>query len=532
MEIRFIQNNLDITARAVKAKMKQSQERRDLGWICKKIKENGFKINGGFLSLIDFASPSQIRVLIENLQYLDLLDEQKNLTESGIQAAENSIVFIPQEGVFLKWEVENNFLFSCNRLIHWMLYEAPEHSLDSIKKEKYPNGVIQSQIDAKHRSKEWLVKVIGNRYKRYDGKISSFKWSWKVDMESKVVQDTSIQIKGQIQVPSRDRYSNLKTEEIFNTTIPSPVKLNYEDMKLFLNEVFAEEGYSWNNELNSLGVFFDDCSSKDKDLFSMEHMKEHYEYLNQVFNIEIKDIPIVPINLADASKWLKWLFEKQFNGHLTHTDQKILIDDIKNNTPLGDFNCRLDLYEFKNKLQNSLDKRYWLMVAGDDLSLQPKIINTRRISSGEVLTYDDAFKRLFPEIDFSRVNRIVYMDRHILEKHNIGKTERLIGAFKDNGFNGKFFFVTKGKNIELLREDLTNITIRDYSEVYEKGANPHGRYLVFETTVDTFFYDLTHNLYHPRERYGGLQWNDISTQSFSKNEIKDDPTRGILLEVR
>jgi len=533
MDIIITDRNIEVTCRRVKATMSQSQKRGDLGWVCGKIKENGGRAKWEFLEGILGIDNAQAMVLVDNLKYLKLVDKNSTLTKMGIIAAENGEVFIPEEGVYYTWEVEGHPLFKNNRFIHWLLWSGPPHTRRDIEKRGYPEKTMKSLVNSDMKSREWNVDVRGDTINKYAGSLSLVEWKWIVNKWKKPQVAQTIRVKGKISVPLTGKYKNPDSNVPINSLLTSPIPRSYENVEDFMGELFLDEGYRWDREREALGIKLEDCDVKERERFSKNLSKKQHTYLNQKYDVKINDVNIVPRNNREAKKWLEWYFEERFTQHFTDQGQRIIIDEIKTTTPLGTFECDIDLGRLRDKYQKRVDGRYWYLVAGDDLTLKKSGRKVQRISSGEELTYGEAFCRLFPGLNFKDGKNLVYMDKHLFESYNVGRTERLIRALGECGYAGKINLVTKAWNKPKLSKKYPNVKIRDYDNVYSDGIRPHGRYFFIDTISGGHFFDLTHNLFHPTDIKGEkMSWNDISSQRFTIEEIENDPTRGKILGVK
>lgn len=513
--------------------MSQSQKREDLGWVCRKIKENGGRVKWEFFEGILGIGKAQAMVLVDNLKYLKLVDKNSGLTKMGRTTAEKGEVFIPEEGVYYTWEVEEHPLFNNNRFIHWLLCDWPFHTQPDIQKKKYPKETMKSLVENHLKSREWKVEVRGDPIKKCSGSLSLVEWRWTVDKWKKPQVEQTIRVKGRILLPPKDKYNHQESKVPISGSLTSPIPRSYEDVEDFMDELFLDKGYRWDREREALGIKLEDCDEKERKGFSKNLSKKQHTYLNQQYDVKINDVCIVPRNNREAKKWLEWHFEERFIQHHTDRDQRIIIDDISTTTPLGTFECDIDLEKLRDKYRKRMDGRYWYLIAGDDLTLKENGQKVQRISSGEELTYREAFRRLFPGVNFKDGKSLIYMDKHLFESYNIGRTGRLIRALRECGYTGKIRLVTKARNAQKLPKEFSNVTILDYEDVYHGKTIPHGRYFFIDALTGGHFFDLTHNLFHPMDIKGNkMSWNDISSQRFTIEEIENDPTRGKILEVK
>jgi len=518
-----LSRNDQITLHRIKANFKRAQKRPDIEWVCEWMKDNKDRFDIDLLSKELGVGKAYIRVLKNNLKKLGVLSENY-LTDDGYDAAKNGSVYIKEEGVYKMWLINDRFYLKhdgFDYILHWKPKEYTYNEKNPKRIDKKINQTITSAIDENIKAKDWIIEVRGNPH----GK-STVEVEWiltipndELSEKDKIVQQEII-LKGKIKGYDGDK------EIEFKKLTDSSYELNSYELIKTLKPYFKKNFNGWDFSKSGLKVEFDNITKTERESFAKDCDDFEASYKKIKFIFSLKDVPIVPTNKRDASKWLEWLVEREITEHKGTGEIIEIVEKIKRETPLGEFDINFDLNKVLTRYWKKKDKKFWYMSAskdfGDKYSIKPVI------KSGDKLSYSQALERLFPDVNFAQQEKLIYMDRHALQGHNIKNMEWLIDSINKKGFKGDFILITHDNGTK----NTLDIKVKYYNELYPNKWPPHGRYFVAKSNIGKSMFELTHNLVHPRIDEGDdILWGDISSIEREINRIKDDPVRSKLIDL-
>lgn len=541
MKVILNQSAVDVNCYLVKANLRQSQKRPDLQYICEIIAsaKGDSSLNDVFRSQLKI-NDSQIKVLRNHLKSLELLSEGDRLTDLGRDVSQNGLVHIPEEGSYLIWspskELNNiHFLFKKNSIIHWQ----PYNKLSSLSKKIHYNidtEEMKSVIENK-TSTYWKISSLSEE-NNYRGNLD-LDWIWNLAIKQNTIIE-NLKIKGKITHPIKFEKNKLitKTEEFNENYSPNNMNNMQSAIDILHGWVSDIHNWQWDNGFMAFKVPFEKRTDSEIQSFQSYFEKKVISFGEQKFELSVLDIPIVPIDNNNAKKWAERLFELKLeseNLFLLPGEYREAMESIRVSTPLGQYDYKDDIEAFKKHIRRKNTRHYWNLVAADDMTsiLSEKETDERNtIGYGEKLNYKRAFDRLFKDANLEATTKILYMDRHALEYRNTERILEMLDIMKSQGFSGKFYLISIDMGQEINPELSKRASIMTINQIYGSNSKPHSRYIIFKESRKLHFYELTHNLTHPKKIDGNLySWGDIVSIKHEPRMIENDITRGKLLEL-
>lgn len=513
----------EITCHSIKASFKGAQERADLKWVCEWIKKNQDRFNIELLSKELGVEESYAKVLHKNLQDLEIIKREK-LTDMGRQVAKSGIAYIAEEGVYNVWLIQDRFYLKHDGfdfIAHWEPKKTIGNERNLITKNKKIGSKITSLIDNKRSANSWNIEVIVESHKDFKSTVDI---EWVISLSNDDIKDGGKEVEQKIYLKGDLKGCAKGKKKEFEKEIHPSFKITVHELLKIINPYFEKEFRGWDSSKHGLKVEFDNNTKTERLSFIKDCEDFEPTYKKIKFNFSLKDVPIVPSDDRQASEWLEWLVERKISEHMTPGEINQIVEDMKYSTPLSKFRAKFDMDKKRDRYWKDKDKRFWYMSASKDFG--NKDSETPIIFTKEKLSYFDAVDRLFPGIDFAEQNKLVYMDRHASEKHNIRNMELLIESIQEKDFQGEFILITSEKG----DDNLSDITVKHYKEIYDDTWPPHGRYFLAKSNTGIHMFELTHNLVHPRiDKKDMVIWADISSFEVPIDRIKSDPIRSELL---
>jgi len=521
----------------IKAELKREQKKPEIAWICRLAQENNNRLTEEQLADLLGLNQAYAKTLLNNLKYLGLLKPNNSLTPDGTQAAESGNTFIAEEGTYLIWFIKDHFLFKndgYHMILHWMPWDIYRQEKEPEQSSKRIKGKVSSLIEDGVSAREWLIEAYGEEIANYQGSVG-ITWDWSAPSEhlgsSQYDVEQELSIDGEFSVPEGTKKRSYTVSKGFTTTISSPQTVTVKSVLALLAPALEKEGMRWDSERCAVGVWFEGLTDMERKTFTKQFQGVPAPMRGQQFVASFNNTPIVPFDTTNARAWKSWMFKQELTEHLGANDIERINGAINEASPLGSFDIDLDIDEIKNEYWRQKDHRFWYLSASDDLRIKIEETKRRAIASGEELSFSQAIARLFPDVRLSSITKVLYMDRHVLERYNIRNARRFFETLAEEGFAGIVTVITRARHYRDELSAIPNLRVMDYDELYSRPRMPHGRYFVTKGNMGTTLYELTHNLIHPsRTREGTLAWNDISAIKFTAEEMSHDPTRSVLVD--
>ncbi len=514
MELNLDEKEVRVYSRYVKGTLQQAESRPDLQWLCGVVKNNGQdakKIIMEELEIEEFRAGALIVALEKQGMIVD-----GSLSAEGERCYIDRIAFFPEEGAYKIWYPEaDHFAFEERRVLHWDYADQNLHEIT-----RYDESVpkIESVLSMEKNAKNFHITAMAKE-ELLAGNLK-INIIWRSNEKDEKLE---ISCSGQINV---NEYRNVK----FYLTIPKRV-----DLLETIISWSLKNGYEFDRSTFSLMVKFDNLTDKERKTF--ERLSQDLGEIaieTRKLTGKLTNLPILPINREEGAKWFYWSILNGIDNYIMESDLEDRIEGLKALHAFAKYSYSIELTKLKEALKKSDRKKYWYMVAGNDLlALSEK--KRGMVSHGCQLTYEAAFLILFPDINFKNALAIEYVDMHafeILRWKDAPKGSIVAEEISKLGFNGKYIFVSKDIAKPSPSSIGNNVIIKGFGEVGFGDHTPHSRYLIVRTGTGTTFYELTHNLFHPRSRRdGGLDWADVAAVRLELAEVRNDPTRNKLLNV-
>ena len=304
--------------------------------------------------------PQFIRNILNELLVNGFLNPNYTLTEKGEKALKDSIIYLPQEGIY-EILVINDPLFpqiildfdELNPDLHAQLSYKSKDNSNAYKTIELPRFIFDAQNIEK-------IKTINKKSKK--SIIVS-----KIDTKgNRVKEEKQASIKIEI-----DESFNLKLNLFYRNeyhNLTSPIS----DVDKIIEELLSKISKLSDLDLYRIPVSYDDISSTERRTFqkgfslSKIVLSELYEFDNAT----IEQVNIYPKDLPSANRWVQDLLMDSISTYITAKELEKIWIEVSNNFAFN--NYHLQKIEKKHLLEKVSfgSKKFWFLIAPEDLGLE------------------------------------------------------------------------------------------------------------------------------------------------------------------
>lgn len=260
-----------------------------------------------------------------------------------------------------------------------------------------------------------------------------------------------------------------------------------------------------------------------------QKFKLNYQNKNQADfqNIEFTDVPIIPYDKQEATKWRNWFIEKEIeNNYFLKYDFEKLVNEINNKNGFSSYKNSLDIpiiskyrEEIYNKDRSKQSLAFWHLSAPNDLNPdadQKYIIKQIDYEIGKNISFNEIVNKLI-ENTKNEVNAIFYYDKYTYTNSQQKSFFAFFNAFKNIEGKKKYLITIEnlnGKQRSNYLAQNSNIEVIDANTILGKKL-PHNRYIILaENKKNYTVWQLPSSIDY-------IKFQDNEIEAETKGEIKD-----------
>ena len=448
-------------------------------YLCREALKNNNRLNTDQMVKDGWPEANIARLKKTGEHKFNLWDSQGILTEDGLQASEEGIVHVPENGRIRLWVIDHPIAGIVP------IYATEESNLpsdnESNNKNKtaerclqkiHQNNRFKTLLDSQKFPAKW-IELLANYQKRnwfYNQSFSTkaiLTWDWRFE-EGRFIVDDSFKINGEIKGLSAN-YDGAKKEFVHKVIDFGPINLAYKNNSINPEDKFREwlskgeySASPWDVQHGGMRRPFKMLTSDEKMRQTIHSIDLNDDQINEWDSILIDDIPLVAANETDATAWSHYLLKTLTPGYTSKELTDILLDDILNYPVFS----TVDNSQIIERVTNDLDRQIGdprmqkLLLTADDLDSSFIRLNeskVRRDTGGVTLDIDTGKKRDYSGLLVSmtanmkgKIQSILLVDAHAYSRE-VPKSLAAIKSEMKKQFG----------NVEL------NILTRNYNETLE-----------------------------------------------------------------
>jgi hypothetical protein len=252
--------------------------------------------------------------------------------------------------------------------------------------------------------------------------------------------------------------------------------VEFVDKSLFdIAEMIFED--NWDKNEKRLKV-----SLNSLDDSAIENFEQNYSNEWSVFNVQVDNLPVEPLNKSEAIEWRNRLLNKEIaKNYLTEKDFDRLVLSINEKDGFSAYASDLGnpkIKEYMEKEIKSNSQEFWNLRA--PLDLNPNIPREIVIDNFSLAQNDEySLKQISEKIETNQVEAVFYYDRFIIN----GTQQRIAGNFIDSFNSSKKYIITdlnnehrKSRYIATQKKDIREIDIKN---IFGNVRPQHDRYFIY-----------------------------------------------------
>ncbi len=335
--------------------------------ILKLAEENGGKVEAtDIVNKFFKGRPKSLGVQLIHRCYLNgLLTEEGQLTEEGKLAIEENKVYIKENGAYSFWTTRDS-------LIPQILLNVKEIDVNQMK-----NGLKAKELV---NIPEWIKNLENEKRTLFNHKNEVIKIYEFQDLVQEMENQLKITVHYIVSPSDKiEEHKLLITGDLKKelTTLP---EYSYEDIWLSL---LGKDSHRWDRERSAYRCRLDELDHGSRLSFTISKSFKNPKFLDlgTFDDVEVNNIPIIPLNNQEANKWAIWILEERITDYLDSESYMSLCSDI---IKIGSF----DAYEISLPTQVEMAnifmitheqgdiefmEKYWYLKS--PLELEPEISN-------------------------------------------------------------------------------------------------------------------------------------------------------------
>jgi hypothetical protein len=465
-------------------------------------------------SLVSEGFPrANIQELMGKGEKLHLWNSRGELLQDGLQACEDGLVHVPENGKIRLWVFE-----------HPIAGLIPIHATDNnevpvsgdvnnrdsslILKKIHNDGRFKTLLKTKSIDPKWFEFVAdyqNRNWNSYDElrTEATLSWNWKLH-QGEFILDPHFSLGGDI----RGLEGNYDQDEkifVWKMQKFGPFALLYHDQSINPEQKFREwlstgeyAGSSWDIEHTGMRRPYNLLTEEEKRRQTMNSIKLSDENIKEWDLITIKDVPLVAANDSDGVEWAHHLLKALTPGYTSTKLTEDLLEDILETPPFSTVDGVKVSKRVKIDLENQKgDPRMQkLLLAGDDLDSSFIILdegfvrrneNTVQHLPGSKTDYSDLLINMAANMK-GKVKDVLIVDSHAYSREGIPSLK----AFKK-------------EMIEQLNCSTLEIMTQHWSRHVDPSERPNNRQKLLDklggVCTRVGFTDDTESDSYPHHRY-------------------------------
>ena len=423
----------------------------------------------------------------EYLSKIHILNRDGSLTQKGNNVIETGKLPVQEEGKYKIWFTKND-----NFVDTKILY---------FKRVSPQKGEHVNEINIDFKEENYFLPVNGNKF-------SNLKLVNKNNISGQINGNS-----GNIELVWK--WNNLDNSNFYfvgkidNNTIKGHKIESDKNLGNYIANVFR----SWDDANKRLKVRIKDLEEKEIIDFEKTETGKYND-----FKHNFEQIPIMPYDKQDATKWRNWFIEQEIEKeYFLKYDFEKLVNEINNKNGFFAYKNNLDIPEISEYRENIYRKdrskqslAFWHLSAPNDLNPdadQKYIIKSLNYEIGKNISFKNIASKLI-ENSNNEVNTIFYYDKYTYTDSQQKNMVAFISAFDKVEEKRKILITIKnlnGKKRSNYLSENSEIKVIDANNVLYTKL-PHNRYII-----------LAEN----KEKYTVWQLpSSIDYIKFQNNEIK------------
>ena len=444
-------------------------------YLCREALKNNNRLNTDQMVKDGWPEANIARLKKTGEHKFNLWDSQGILTEDGLQASEEGIVHVPENGRIRLWVINHPIAGIVP------IYATEESNLpsdnESNNKNKtaelclqkiHQNNRFKTLLDSQKFPPKWF-ELLANYQKRnwfYNQSFSTkaiLTWDWRFE-EGRFIVDDSFKINGEIKGLSGN-YDRPKKEFVHKVIDFGPITLGYKNNSINPEDKFREwlskgeySASPWDVQHGGMRRPFKMLTSDEKMRQTIHSIDLNDDQINEWDSISIDDIPLVAANETDATAWSHYLLKTLTPGFTSKELTDILLDDILNYPVFS----TVDNSQIIERVTNDLDRQIGdprmqkLLLTADDLDSSFIRLNeskVRRDTGGVTLDIDTGKKRDYSGLLVSmtanmkgKIQSILLIDAHAYSREVPKSLAAIKSEMKKQFGNAELNILTRNYN--------------------------------------------------------------------------------------
>lgn len=410
-------------------------------YLCKQASDNNNRLN--FDEMIDqgWPKPNITRLKKTGQEKFNLWDSQGLLTEDGIQASQEGIVHVPENGKLRLWVINHPIAGIVP------IHATEEANLPIDKEATNKDNNAKSCLIEIHRSNRFKTlfdlegceskwfELLGIYQKRnwFSNQTLSTKakltWTWRYE-DGKFIVDDYFNISGKISgLPKQ--FSENEGTYVNKVTTFGPYKLDYENNSISPQDKFREWLSKGEYSASPWDIKHGGMRRPLRMLTDDEKMRQTIHSIELIDNqiiewdsISIDDVPLIAANETDATDWSHFLLKTLTPGYTSRELTDALLGDILKYPAFSTVDSSQIATRVKNDLEHQMgDPRMQKLIqTADDMDssfIKLNAAKIRRDTGGVSLGIEDGKSRNYSDLITNmtanmngRLQSILLIDNH------------------------------------------------------------------------------------------------------------------------
>lgn len=410
-------------------------------YLCKQASDNNNRLN--FDEMIDqgWPKPNITRLKKTGQEKFNLWDSQGLLTEDGIQASQEGIVHVPENGKLRLWVINHPIagivpIHATEEANLPIDQEATnkDNNAKSCLIEIHRSNRFKTLFDLEGCESKWF-ELLDKYQKRnwFSNQTLSTKakltWTWRYE-DGKFIVDDFFNISGKISgLPKQ--FSENEGTYVNKVTTFGPYKLDYENNSIIPQDKFREWLSKGEYSASPWDIKHGGMRRPLRMLTDDEKMRQTIHSIELIDNqiiewdsISIDDVPLIAANETDATDWSHFLLKTLTPGYTSRELTDALLDDILKYPAFSTVDSSQIATRVKNDLEHQMgDPRMQKLIqTADDMDssfIKLNAAKIRRDTGGVSLGIEDGKSRNYSDLITNmtanmngRLQSILLIDNH------------------------------------------------------------------------------------------------------------------------
>jgi len=525
-----------------------SRKMKPFVWVCNEALKNNNVLD--VEALVTKGYPrANIQELMRRGEKLHLWNTRGKLLQDGLQACEDGLIHVPENGKIRLWVFE-----------HPIAGLIPIHATDNnetpvsgdvnnrdsgpILKRIHDNGRFQTLLQTKSIKPKWFDFIANYQKKNWNSydelrTEATLSWNWKLH-QGEFILDRHFSLEGEIK-GLEGRFNHEENTFSWNTQNFGPFSFPYPNQSINPEQKFREwlstgeyAGSSWDIENSGMRRPYSELTSDEKLRQTIGYISLSEDDIEEWDTIEIRDIPLIASTENDATEWAGFLLEKRNPGYWTTERTERLLADIVGEKLF----CTVEPDRIITKVNQDLAKIRIgsriskLFNAGDDMSsvfvIEDHVLKQMKEANKAQYIVEDGYSKFLNRISDGikgETREVWYVDRYTVSSNARKELSNFTTALREHFPSVSVNLLTshelyRPSEIEdvdacvaLFRSKLTEIC-DNVRFMEENGFDcPHHRYIVIKTNKETRWWVMDDGLLSAldRPKHAGL-WDESSVE--------------------